>query len=157
MNSNAKIRRRLLDGFILAVRLALGCLFLASSLPKLRQPYDFLGSVYSYELIGPKLGVFVAIILPWLELFVGVSLIGGIFVGGALLVSIAMSAMFTFVLASALWRGLDISCGCFSPSGVSIIGYSTLIRAAAMLAAASAVYVCVIMRPNDLAAGLPHE
>ena len=100
-------RQRLRSGFTIAVRLGLGCLFLYGSLPKIRQPYDFLSSVYNYELVGPKLGMLAAMVLPWAELLVGICLIGGIFVSGALLVSIAMGAMFSFVIALALNRGLN--------------------------------------------------
>lgn len=138
-------KQRLFSGFILVVRLGLGCLFLWSSLPKIRQPYDFLSSVYNYELVGPKLGVLVAMTLPWAELLVGICLVGGIFVSGALLVSIGMAAMFAFVLASALYRGLDISCGCFSASDAGVIGYSTLIRDCVILLASIAAYIVVIM------------
>ena len=140
-----KKKQRLFSGFILVMRLGVGCLFLCSSLPKIRQPYDFLSSVYNYELVGPKLGVLVAMTLPWAELLVGICLVGGIFVSGALLVSMGMAAMFTFVLASALYRGLDISCGCFSASGGGIISYSTLIRACAILLASITAYICAVM------------
>ncbi|UCG49519.1 MAG: hypothetical protein JSU94_06995, partial [Phycisphaerales bacterium] len=50
---------RTLSAFIILVRLALGCLFIWSSLPKIRQPYDFLSSIYDYEIVGPRLGLFV--------------------------------------------------------------------------------------------------
>ena len=142
------IRQRLLHAFTFLVRLALGYLFLWSCLPKIRQPYDFLSAIYSYELVGPKLGMLTAMILPWLELLVGIYLVGGIFVGGALLATVAMAAMFTFVLASALYRGLEISCGCFSASDAGIISYSTLIRACLILLFSLAAYICVvILRP----------
>ena len=135
-------------GFTLVVRLALGCLFLWSSFSKIRQPYDFLSSVYNFELVGPKLGVLVAMVLPWLELLVGICLIGGIFISGALLASIGMAAMFTFVLAWSLYQGLEISCGCFSASGGGIISYSTLIRACVILLFSVAAYISIfIMRP----------
>ena len=49
--------------------------------------------------------------------------------GFALIVRLALGAMFTVVLASALYRRLDISCGCFS-SAVVI----TLLSAAAYAA-----------------------
>jgi len=89
--------------------------------------------------------------LPWAELLVGVCLVGGIFVSGALLVSIGMAAMFTFVLASVLYRGLEISCGCFSASGAGVIGYSTLTRACAILLASIAAYIGVVaLRPLNL-------
>jgi uncharacterized membrane protein YphA (DoxX/SURF4 family) len=147
-------RQRLAAGFALVVRIGLGCMFLYSSLPKIRQPYDFLSSVYKYELVGPKLGLLIAMVLPWIELMVGVCLLGGIFVGGALLVSIVMGAMFTFVVDSALYRDLEISCGCFSAAGA--IGYDTLIRACAIMLVSIAAYTTVIaVRPK--AASEPSE
>jgi putative oxidoreductase len=134
----------LFSAFVLIVRLSLGCLFLWSSVPKIRQPYDFLSSVYNYELAGPKLGMLVAITLPCVEL-----LVGGIFVGGALLVSIAMAAMFTFALAFALYHGLEISCGCFGASEAGPIDYSTLIRACVILLLSTLAYCALvfIMQP----------
>ena len=137
-------RQRLRSGFTIAVRLGLGCLFLYGSLPKIRQPYDFLSSVYNYELVGPKLGMLAAMVLPWAELLVGICLIGGIFVSGALLVSIGMGAMFSFVIGSALYRGLNISCGCFSASSVEQIGYTTLIRACVIMLLSMAAYIGTI-------------
>jgi putative oxidoreductase len=137
-------RQRLQSGFTVAVRLSLGCMFLYSSLPKIRQPYDFLSSAYNYELVGPKLGLLVAMVLPWAELFVGICLIGGIFVNGALLVSISMGAIFSFAVASALQRGLNISCGCFSKSSTEQIGYITLIRSLVIMLISVVAYLSVV-------------
>lgn len=140
-------RQKLAASFALVVRIGLGCMFLHSGLPKIRQPYDFLSSVYKYELVGPKLGMLTAMVLPRAELMVGVCLLGGIFVGGSLLVSIAMGGMFTFVIGSAMYRGLEISCGCFGASGA--IGYSTLVRAGAIMLVSIAPYIGVIaIRPD---------
>lgn len=139
-------RKRFMPGFALVVRLGLGCMFLYSSLPKIRQPYDFLSNVYNFELVGPKLGLLTAMTLPWVELLVGICLIGGIFVSGALLVSIAMGAMFSFVIGSALYRGLNISCGCFSSSSIEQIGYTTLIRACVIMLLSMAAYIGTITR-----------
>ena len=61
-----------------------------------------------------------------------------------------MAAMFTFVLASALYRDLDISCGCFSASG-GTIGYVTLIRAIVILLASLGAYATVIFWPRPQA------
>jgi len=150
MKFDRLVKQRLFSGFIFVVRLGLGCLFLWSSLPKIRQPYDFLSSVYNYELVGPKLGMLTAMTLPWLELLVGICLVGGIFVSGALLVSVGMAAMFTFVLTSALYRGLQISCGCFG-TNAEIIGYSTLIRALVILLFSIAAYISLVrLRTSNL-------
>jgi uncharacterized membrane protein YphA (DoxX/SURF4 family) len=133
-----------MPGLALVVRLGLGCMFLYGSLPKIRQPYDFLSNVYNFELVGPKLGLLTAMVLPWAELLVGICLIGGIFVSGALLVSIGMGAMFSFVIGSALYRGLNISCGCFSASSVEQIGYTTLIRALVIMLISAVAYLSIV-------------
>jgi putative oxidoreductase len=137
-------KERLFSAFVLIVRLGLGCIFIWSSVPKIRQPYDFLSSVYNYELAGPKLGMLVAITLPWVELLVGVCLVGGIFIGGALLVSVVMATMFTFALAFALYHGLQISCGCFGSSSTENISYATLVRACVILLLALLSYVILV-------------
>jgi hypothetical protein len=130
------VRHRLASVFRMStpiLRVGLGCLLLWSSLPKIRHSYDFLGSVYGYQLVGPRMGVFVAAALPWLEFVVGVCLLTGVFVGGALLLCAGLTAMFTVVLATALYRGLAISCGCFGNSSTAVISYVTLARAVVLL------------------------
>jgi uncharacterized membrane protein YphA (DoxX/SURF4 family) len=143
-NSN---KQWVFEAFMYITRVCIGCMFIYSSLPKIRQPYDFLSSLYSYELAGPKLGMLIAMTLPWLELLVGICLVGGIFIGGSLLVSMAMAAMFTYVLGSALLNDLDITCGCFGAGATDIVNYSTLIRAIIMLIASFLAYICVILLP----------
>ena len=133
-------KRKTFDLFLYVVRIGIGCMFIYSSLPKIRQSYDFLSSVYSYELAGPKLGMFVAMTLPFLELIVGVCLIGGIFISGALLASIVMAAMFSYVLGSALYKGLEITCGCFGTGSTEIVTSSTFIRAVIILVLSLAAY-----------------
>ena len=144
MRSKPILLHRIVPAVTVVTRLVLGGMFLWSSLPKIRQPYDFLSAVYSYELVGPKLGMLVAMTLPWMELLVGICLVGGIFVSGALLAGAALGALFTFVLASALYRGLEISCGCFSSSGTGQIGYLTFLRAVAITLCSAAAYAGVL-------------
>ena len=91
------------------------------------------------------MGVLVAMTLSWLELLVGVCLVGGVFVAGALLASAAMGTMFAVVVASALVRGLDISCGCFSTS-TERISYVTLIRAVVILLVSGLAYAGIILQ-----------
>ena len=143
MKFDRRIKERSLYIFTLVVRLGLGFLFLWSSLPKIRQPYDFLSSVYDYQLVGPKLGMLTAMTLPWLELLVGLCLLGGIFVSGALLSSIGMAGMFTFALSWALYRGLEIGCGCFG-TGMEVISYSVLIRTLVILLISLTAYIVTV-------------
>jgi hypothetical protein len=148
------LRERVAWGLSLVIRLGLGCVFLWSSLPKIRYPYDFLSAIYEYELVGPKLGMLVAMGLPWLELLVGLCLLGGIFVGGALLTTMGLAAVFVFVQASALYRGLEISCGCFSSSSSEVVSYATLTRSIVLLLACITAYLLAkaLQNANDTTA-----
>ncbi|MBW2599970.1 MAG: hypothetical protein JRC60_07845 [Deltaproteobacteria bacterium] len=138
-------KQRVYKIFLYVVRICLGCIFIYSSIPKLLQPYDFLSSVYGYELVGAKLGMFVTMVFPWVELFAGICLVGGIFVSGALLASSGMGAMFSFVIGWALYMNLNISCGCFGSSSSELIDYWTLIRALVILAAGLSAYILMLL------------
>lgn len=131
------------------IRLALGAIFLWSALAKLRQPYDFLSTVYDYELVTAPLGLAAAMLLPWLELITAFCLLASIALPGALIVAASLSLLFLAVIASALHHGLDIRCGCFGGSDQTRIGYPVLWRAAAMLIAAVAGFVLSTRFPSQ--------
>ncbi len=116
------------------IRIVLASILLFSGLVKLRDPFQFLNDVYGYELTGPLLSVVVATVLPWLEITTSICLWGKVCYRGALAVSVALTTLFTLVIALALYRQLDISCGCFMAQDK--IGYVTLLRSLALLAAA---------------------
>ena len=113
--------------------LGLGVTLITASLPKIMQPYAFLSSVYSYEIVGEYQGLGVSILLPWLELIVGLCLVTKTCLPASLLLATLLGAIFVFVQASALYRGLSISCGCFALTDASMIGYSTVIRSGVFL------------------------
>ena len=54
-----------------------------------------------------------ALILPWLELIVGVFLIFGVFLEGTTSITIGMLIFFIIILSQAVFRGIDVHCGCF--------------------------------------------
>jgi hypothetical protein len=122
------------------IRLSLGCLFVWSSLSKIQLPHDFLGHVYAYRLVGPVSGMFVGMVLPWLELLVGACLLGGVLVTGALLACMGMACVFAGAISWVLYHGYNISCGCFG-SDTTPIGYGTLARAIIIFVAAGFAYV----------------
>jgi uncharacterized membrane protein YphA (DoxX/SURF4 family) len=68
-----------------------------------------------------------ATVLPPLELLCGLSLILGLYPRGSTLITSVMLIVFTIMVTSALLRGLDISCGCFSQDPqVSKVGYQKI-------------------------------
>ena len=71
-----------------------------------------------------------AMVLPWLELLVGICLVAGIMVDGAAIMSVVMMVVFIFAISQALARGISIECGCFSVAEKSgdNIGLQTILR-----------------------------
>jgi hypothetical protein len=56
----------------------------------------------------------VALILPWLELVIGVCLLFGIILPGSAVLSVLLMLIFIASLGFNQLRGLDVHCGCFS-------------------------------------------
>lgn len=102
-----------------ASRLALGVIFLAASLDKIIHPQAFSEMIYNYQLLPHKLINLAALILPWIELVLGLLLILGRALPGSVVLSNLLLLAFFGALMFNLARGLNVHCGCFStdPSG----------------------------------------
>lgn len=96
------------------------------------------------EISNYRLGVFywlvhpAAIVLPWLEIVVGLVLISGVWVVESLAIHWGLLVVFNVMIGVAMFRGLDIRCGCGTDSpvgwlklienvGLAAIGVLTLI------------------------------
>jgi uncharacterized membrane protein YphA (DoxX/SURF4 family) len=118
---------------ILAVRVFLGFLFLYASLDKIFSPGAFAETVYNYRIIPEGMIHIFAVVLPWLELLLGLLLIVDLWLPGAVLVANALLMMFLGAIVFNIARGLNIDCGCFSSSGSSSSMFYYLIRDAFFL------------------------
>ncbi|HPF71417.1 MAG TPA: MauE/DoxX family redox-associated membrane protein [Candidatus Krumholzibacteria bacterium] len=119
----------------LGCRLAVGAVFLAACWDKLLHPQAFAEAVHHYRLVPYALLHPFAHLLPVLEAVVGVALVLGVLRRGAALLAGGLTLVFIAAIASALARGLDISCGCFDTDGGHAVGLSLLVRDALLLAA----------------------
>ena len=79
-------------------------------------PTAFAEAVYNYQILPDSLINLTAIVLPWLELVLGVLLILGVWIQGTTVLSTFLLMIFMGAIAFNFVRGLDISCGCFSAS-----------------------------------------
>jgi uncharacterized membrane protein YphA (DoxX/SURF4 family) len=96
------------------LRLLLGGLFTFGGFLKLESPFGFAFAIKGFKLSLPDhLVIDIAFMVPWAELLAGLCLIFGFFTRGAGLVIAAMMFMFILGIASVIWRGLDVHCGCF--------------------------------------------
>src|SRR5574341_61257 len=122
-------------------RLILGCVFVYASFDKIAHPADFARIVYNYHFLPTSTINLFAIILPWIELISGMALILGLFVESASLLIGLLLGVFIVALSSAVIRGLDISCGCFSTASSSEkVVWDTIIRDLIMLMLVVQVY-----------------
>jgi uncharacterized membrane protein YphA (DoxX/SURF4 family) len=123
-----------------ALRLGLGGIFLATGALKIADPAAFAVEIHNYQIL-PALAPMLAATLPTMELAVGGAILGGTraWVRAGALATIALMAVFTFAVGSALARGINISCGCFG-RGSGPITLMTVVRDVILLAASVAVY-----------------
>lgn len=94
-------------------RLLLGGTFAYSAASKLLDPSAFAADIGHYHLLPHPLTLAAAVYLPWLELFCATAVLSCRFERGALLLLLGLCGLFSLALASAWWRGLDLTCGCF--------------------------------------------
>ncbi len=112
-------RQGILAAVEAVARVGLGALFVYSALAKLDDPGEFAYSVSRYRMLPEfVLGMF-SLAMPTLELLAGLALLFTRWMREAALLVFGMMAMFIIALSQALFRGLEISCGCF---GVPSVG-----------------------------------
>ena len=103
-------------GLLLVVlRVLIGALFVASGLEKLARNYEnFILVVQSYKILSDHGAAYVARLLPWVELLLGVFLVIGFKLRPTLAALWILTSAFISVVGSALFRKLPIEdCGCF--------------------------------------------
>jgi len=104
------------DWLIFCIRLIIGGFFIYASVDKIFNPDAFAKIIHNYRILPPELINLLAIILPWIELVTGISLIIGFKYQGANMLILAMLIVFIAALIASYARGLNINCGCFSAS-----------------------------------------
>jgi uncharacterized membrane protein YphA (DoxX/SURF4 family) len=117
---------RYLPTLLLFFRLAVGGLFLYAGISKGLDPRAFAGEVAAYRLLPYSLNLLVAVTLPGVEIVCGGLLLWGCKVQPAALVLFGLEVLFAVVLASAIFRGLTISCGCFGAGTATSLPWALL-------------------------------
>lgn len=96
------------------LRILLAAIFIYASLDKIWEPALFAKAIYNYRILPDALLHPTAILLPWLELITGIMLLANFFPKTSALVQLVLISAFTLAIITAISRGLDIQCGCFS-------------------------------------------
>ena len=112
---------------IVTTRIILGAVFLWASFGKILEPGDFARSISNYHIVPFGIENIVALILPWLELLIGMGLILGIMVDGSVQISAILLIMFILMIGQAILRGFNIECGCGLKEG-EMIGLNKILE-----------------------------
>jgi uncharacterized membrane protein YphA (DoxX/SURF4 family) len=119
----------------LALRLALGAVFIYAAYTKLRQSWLlFALSIDSYQLLPAWAVYALARTLPSLELALGVLLLAGIWLRYLSIAAAAILTLFFTVMVVSYFRGAGIDCGCFGVG--EPLSLKTLARDGILLAGA---------------------
>ncbi len=127
--------------FVMFLRFMLGGIMIFAGAIKLIDMPGMAESIENYRLLPHAWVNIPAIILPAVELIAGICLIAGIWIQGALLIITGLFAVFIVAVESAIWRGLNIECGCFGLSDSEIVGVQVLVRDVLFLFATIPIWV----------------
>ena len=132
--------------FLRCLQVICGGTLIIASLGKLQQPYDFLITVYNYNILGPPTGRYFAMVLPYVELTTGAALVGGVCLSGATIIFAGLNIIFLSANLSVVVRGMVVECDCFGAGNEQVTSI-TLLRNALLLLA---VLIIVLLRRAPL-------
>jgi uncharacterized membrane protein YphA (DoxX/SURF4 family) len=110
-----------MTAFSLCVRLLIGGVLLYAGFLKAMAPSaEFAAVIATYKLLPSSLVTPLSLILPYVEMWVGIFFVAGLYTRQAALAAMLMFCVFLIALGTALARGIDLSsCGCFGPHNSS--------------------------------------
>lgn len=114
-----------------------GGVFIYAAAVKIADPAAFATDIKRYQLVKTEYINAIALILPWWEMSAGIAMLTMSWRRVGAQIVLVLLLAFLVAIASALYRGLDISCGCFG--GNRKAGISTLLFDVGLLLATAAV------------------
>lgn len=128
-------------------RVVVGGLFVVAGVLKLSDPNAFAIEIVNYRLL-PELAPYAAVGLPPVEVAIGLAMVApaDIWRRAGAACATGLMVVFTLAVASAVARGMDVSCGCFGSSSGSVTWVTVARDIVLVLAAASLV---VFPRPRE--------
>ena len=131
---------RLNQYLIVIIRITLGSVFLWASFDKIIDPEKFAKSIANYHVLPFGIENIIAIVLPWLELFIGSGLILGVMVDGSIIITSVLLILFNLMISQAILRGFNIECGCGLKEG-QLVGIEKILENFVYLGGAYILYM----------------
>ncbi|MFQ6037636.1 MAG: MauE/DoxX family redox-associated membrane protein [Candidatus Aminicenantales bacterium] len=95
------------------VRLVLGGTFVWAGILKIADPLRFAEDISNYRVFPRVITLFLALVLPWVEVLCGVLLVSGVFFRASALILSGLLVTFLVLISVTIVRGINIECGCF--------------------------------------------
>ena len=114
--------------FLFSIRIILGLIFIYSAITKMVDLNYFVKALENYKILPQETLNLFALVIPWIEMIIGIFLLLGFFVKESALVGSIMAGIFIVAVITALTRGLNIDCGCFGTGDGSKVGIMKLIE-----------------------------
>ena len=124
------------------IALSLAVMLLRSSCAHWGNLYYYLDTIFGYRMGGLELGVLAAMVLPFMQMTVAGFLILRCWVKEAYGMLMGLLVIYSVAQGAAIYRGLDIACGCFGAAGSWNVGWPSMaVTGAAAAAAISGLYL----------------
>jgi uncharacterized membrane protein YphA (DoxX/SURF4 family) len=130
---------RVVDAVVLVLRVVLGGILVFAGASKVGHGAEFAAQIAGFRLLPQIVIAPLALLLPFLEILTGGYLILGLFTRAAAWVATGMFAVFDAAIASAVVRGMTVSCGCFGPNDRTVTTWAEVARDAIFIVLAIVV------------------
>jgi putative oxidoreductase len=94
-------------------RIILGGVFIWAGILKIFNPLGFAQDIANYRVFPQAVSFFLALFLPWIEVFCGALVILGVLRRSSSLLLSGLLVSFLVLIVTTLIRGIDVECGCF--------------------------------------------
>jgi uncharacterized membrane protein YphA (DoxX/SURF4 family) len=139
---------RIVPIVVLLLRVVLGAIFVIAGASKVGHADMFAAQIAGFRLLPQIVIAPLALGLPFLELLLGGYLILGLFTRSAAWVAAVLLAVFDAAIASAVMRGMSVSCGCFGPNDATVTTWTEVARDAVFVVLA---VIVALRAPGALA------
>jgi len=113
---------------VLVLRVALGLVFAIAGGLKIGHFDVFASQIAGFEILPQAAIAPLALLLPFVEVALGIYLILGLFTRAAGAFACVQLLIFSAAIASAVVRGISASCGCFGPSDQTTTSWPEVAR-----------------------------
>ena len=119
---------RVVDAIVLLLRVVLGAILIVAGASKVGHAAEFAAQIAGFRLLPQVVIAPLALLLPFLEILNGGYLILGLFTRASAWVATLLFAVFDAAIASAVVRGMTVSCGCFGPNDRTVTTWAEVAR-----------------------------